>query len=277
MQFDYDKIILSPFTMKPNFSVYDDDELQNDISRYNALTINHHYNAAYHFEDNNDYHFERNIIDNIRKEELKDLGERIHFESDIAKENKLVSKISKRLNLKNKLIVNITDIGLAIPDDIIIMHKGRVEACFVPFASGWDPSTVAGKTLAEVHSPVADNEKLIKASDAIMKTITGEKCYHRYTWAISSLGTLSNHPHYERPEFDSIRQLTFRVEHEKTIPIVQDESVAFLLQIQTKPLIEVIRNTGNLLRKSINSMSDNVLEYKNLTKVKELINAEVCV
>ena len=255
--------------MKPNFSVYGDDELQeNDIDRYNALTVNHYYNVAFHFE--------RNIIDNIRKEELKDLGERIYFESDIAKENKLVSKLSKRLNLKDKH-KNITDIGLAIPDDIIIMHKGRVEACFVAFASGWDPCTVAGKTLAEVHSPVADNEKLIKASEAIMKTITGEKCYHRYTWAISSLDTLSNHPRYERPEFDSIRHLTFRVEHEKTIPIVQDESVAFLLQIQTKPLISVMNSAGNLLRKSINSMSDNVLKYKNLTKVKDLINAEVCV
>ena len=268
MQFDYDKIILSPFTMKPNFSVYGNDELlENDIDRYNELTTNHYYNVAYHFE--------RNIIDNIRKAELEELGERIHFESDIAKENKLVSKLSKRLNLKKKH-KNIIDIGLDIPDDIIIMHKGRVEACFAPFASGWDPSTVAGKTLAEVHSPVADNEKLIKASESIMRTITGEKCYHRYTWAISSLGSLSNHPHYERPEFDSLRQLTFRVEHEKTIPIVQDESVAFLLQIQTKPLADVIRYAGELLRKSINSMSDNVLKYKNLTHVKDLINADVC-
>ena len=211
-----------------------------------------------------------------REHELLTLGERIRFESDIAKENKLVSKLSKRLNLQNEH-ENITDIGLDIPDDIIIMHKGRVEACFVPFASGWDPCTVRGKTLAEVHSPVADNEKLIKASEAIMRTITGEKCYHRYTWAKSSLDTLSNHPHYERPEIDSIRHLTFRVEHEKTVPIVQDESVAFLLQIQTKPLVEVMRKAGDLLRNSINSMSDNVLKYKNLTRVKDLINAEVCV
>ena len=267
MQFDYDKIVLSPLTMKPNFSVYDDDELQNDISRYSALTTNHYYNVQYH----------SSLVDILRhrEHELLTLGERIRFESDIAKENKLVSKLSKRLNL-NKKYKDITDMGLDISDDIIIMHKGRVEACFVPFASGWDPCTVRGKTLAEVHSPVADNEKLIKASEAIMRTITGEKCYHRYTWAISSLDTLSNHPHYERPEIDSIRHLTFRVEHEKTVPIVQDESVAFLLQIQTKPLVEVMRKAGDLLRNSINSMSDNVLEYKNLTKVKELINAEVC-
>ena len=269
MQFDYDKIVLSPFTMKPNFSVYGNDELQeNDIDRYNLLTTNHYYNTAYHFE--------QHVIHNIRMSELEELGERIRFESDIAKENKLVSKLSKRLNL-NKKYKDITDMGLDISDDIIIMHKGRVEACFVPFASGWDPCTVRGKTLAEVHSPVADNEKLIKASEAIMRTITGEKCYHRYTWAISSLGSLSNHPHYERPEFDSLQQLTFRVEHEKTVPIVKGESVAFLLQIQTKDLTDVMHDAGDLLRKSINSMSDNVLKYKNLTKVKDLINAEVCV
>ena len=38
-----------------------------------------------------------------------------------------------------------------------------------------------------------------------------------------------------------------------------------------------MHDAGDLLRKSINSMSDNVLKYKNLTKVKDLINAEVCV
>jgi hypothetical protein len=174
----------------------------------------------------------------------------------------------------NKHFKNIVELGLAIPDDIIIMHKGRIEACFVSFASGWDPSTTKGKTLAEVHSPVADNEKLIKASEAIVKAITGKNCFHRYTWAISSLDTRSNHPHYERPDFDKLCALTFRIEHEKTIPIVENESVVFLIQVSTIPLPNIIKECGPLLLESINTMSDAVLKYKNITKVKDLLNEE---
>ena len=253
MPFDFEEIIKVPFTMKPYFQVYSNEDMQNDISRYTKYPA---------------------LITDIledRAKEFNTLGNRIWFESNIAIENDLIDKAAEKMNL-NKHFKNIVELGLAIPDDIIIMHEGRIEACFVAFASGWDPSTTKGKTLAEVHSPVADNEKLIKASETIVKAITGENCYHRYTWAISSISTRSNHPFYERPDFDKLAALTFRIEHEKTIPIVENESVVFLIQVSTNPLPDVLNECGPLLLESINTMSNPVLEYKNLTKVKSLLN-----
>jgi hypothetical protein len=38
------------------------------------------------------------------------------------------------------------------------------------------------------------------------------------------------------------------------------------------PLKDVLKTDGELLQKSIDSMSDSVLEYKNLKKVKKLMN-----
>ena len=48
----------------------------------------------------------------------------------------------------------------------------------------------------------------------------------------------------------------------------------FLIQVSTIPLPNILKECGPLLFESINSMSDAVLEYKNLTKVKRLLNNE---
>ena len=122
---------------------------------------------------------------------------------------------------------------------------------------------------------IADGDKLRNASARIMKAITGNNCYHRYTWGISPLGKRSNHPSYEKPDFDSIDDLWFRVEHERTIPVEKGKTCALLISVDIFPLKDVLKTDGELLQKSIDSMTDSVLEYKNLKKVKRLVNEYV--
>ena len=164
--------------------------------------------------------------------------------------------------------------GLEIPDDIIIMHKGKVEAGFVAMASGWNPGKVQGLTLEDVHQAVADSEMLRKASDGIWRAMTSGSSYERYTWGISPLGSLSNHPSYTRPNFNKLDDLYFRVEHERTLTVDKD-TAAFFIDVEVHPLSSIFylkQEYKNLIKDSINSMTDNVLQYKNLVKVKELIN-----
>lgn len=191
------------------------------------------------------------------------------FESDLAVEKKLVKKTSEAMNIEPFL--DIIEMGLEIPDDVVIMHKGKVEACFVAMASGWNPKNVMGMTLSEVHEPVADGETLRKASDGIWRAMTSGKSFHRHTWAISSLKGLNNHPSYERPEIKSLDDLTFRVEHERTLTVDED-TAAFFIDVEIYPLNFVLERNGGILKRCINSMSEEVLEYKNLIKVKELLN-----
>ena len=165
--------------------------------------------------------------------------------------------------------------GLSIEDDIMIMHEGKLEASFVAFPSGWSAGNKQGKTLKELHKPIADGDKLRKASERILKALTGDNCYHRHTWGITPLEKRSNHPNYYKPDFDSVDDLWFRVEHERTISVEKNKSCALLISVDVFPLKDVLKTDGKLLQKSIDSMSDNVLVYKNLKKVKRLVNEHI--
>jgi len=142
----------------------------------------------------------------------------------------------------------------------------------VAFPSSWNAGEKMGKSLAELHEPIADNEALVRASDGIMRAMTSGQSYHRYTWGISSLDGYSNHPLYDKPDFDSLDDLTFRVEHERTVTITEDTTAAFLIHIDTYPLEDVLKWDYGLIKGAVDSMSVSVLEYKNLKKVKELLS-----
>lgn len=194
------------------------------------------------------------------------------FESDLAVEKKLVKKTSEAMNIEP--FNDIIEMGLEIPDDVIIMHKGKVEAAFVAMASSWNPKQVEGMTLEEVHQPVADNEMLLRASDGIWRSMTSGKSFHRHVWGISPLKSLSNHPRHKKPEIKNLDDLYFRIEHERTLTVDED-TAAFFIDVEVMPLSTVFHlktEYRNLIKDSINSMSENVLAYKNLEKVKEMIN-----
>ena len=253
----FEHVIRTPFDMKPVFT-------QCERPKFNA--------------NNTDLE-----IQNLKKLELDNLGPDIWFETDVAKDEKLAERTAASLGLFNQhddyqLFTECNDIkqlGLAIEDDVVIMHKGKLEACFVAFPSSWNAGEKVGKSLAELHEPIADNEALLRASEGIMRAMTSGQSFHRYTWGISSLSGYSNHPLYETPDFNSLNDLTFRVEHERTMTVIRDTTAVFLIHVDTYPLKEVLNTDFGLIKDSIDSMSSNVLEYKNLKKVKELMNEHI--
>ena len=133
------------------------------------------------------------VIQSQKRIELDNLGTNIWFETPTAVKENLVEKTAAKLGLFNEydnyqVLTECNDIkqlGLAIEDDVVIMHKGKLEACFVAFPSSWNAGEKVGKTLAELHEPIADNEALVRASDGIMRAMTSGQSYHRYTWGIS--------------------------------------------------------------------------------------------
>lgn len=198
----------------------------------------------------------------------------ITFESEVAENLKLVKKTSLAMNLVEEPFTDMIDMGLEIPDDIIIMHKGKVEAAFVAMASSWNPRNVQGKSLSEVHQPVADNEALIRASEGIWRSMVSGKSFHRHVWGISPLKGLSNHPRHKRPSIKSLDDLYFRIEHERTMTVDKD-TAAFFIDVEVHPLSAIFHLKNeyrDLIKDSINSMTENILAYKNLEEVKEMIN-----
>ena len=240
------EIVQTPYTTSPRFTPIDSVE----------------------FKDYLQEAFEERLI------EYNTLMGDMSFESSLAEEKKLVKKTSEAMNIEP--FNDIIEMGLEIPDDVIIMYKGKVEAAFVAMASNWNPRSVQGKTLAEVHEPVADNEMLVRASDGIWRSMTSGKSFHRHVWGISPLKSLSNHPRHwpETFEVKSLYDLYFRIEHERTLTVDED-TAAFFIDVEVMPLSTVFHLKNeyrDIIKDSINSMSENILAYKNLEHVKELIN-----
>lgn len=192
---------------------------------------------------------------------------------------------SRRPDLVKKacevLGLSVTDdiVGFAMnfKEDVAIMHKGVLEAICFCYPSSWIPRERIGLSLAEIHGPVADGEVLRKMSQRIAEVMATQDSMRRYVWTISTTGSLSNHPHKLKlpvMRYSPVDNLYFRMETQTTMPLGDGETSLFFVKVETCPLI----NFWNDLEKrqiivdSVNSMSDAVLEYKNLVAVKEILN-----
>ena len=159
------------------------------------------------------------LIQAQKRIELDNLGKNIYFETSTAIEEELVEKTAAKLGLFNEhdnyqVFTECNDIkqlGLAIEDDVVIMHNGK------------------------------------RYHDKAIRT------YH----------------------FDSLDNLTFRVEHERTVTITEGTTAVFLIHVDIYPLKGVLKTDFGLIKESIDSMSKSVLQYKNLVKVKELLSEHI--
>ena len=90
----------------------------------------------------------------------------------------------------------------------------------------------------------------------------------RWVWTVTTSNELSNFPDYTKPEISTFENLYFRVETQTTAPIDEETSL-FFIKVDVLPLAEV---WDEKILESINSMTENVLKYKGLEQIKELLN-----
>lgn len=192
-------------------------------------------------------------------------GEELLGETQISKKENLIEKFINFCNLDKGLSLN--DITTKFEEDFAIIYKGKMEVVSVCFPSGWIPKEKLGKNLSDIHKPVADNEQLLKASDKLTDYMT-KQSIKRWVWTITTSNELSNFPNYEKPELTSFANLFFRVETQTTAP-VDGETSLFFIKVDVLPLAQV---WDKKILDSINSMSENVLKYKGLEQIKELLN-----
>lgn len=144
----------------------------------------------------------------------------------------------------------------------------------VLFPSGWDPKEKAGKTFLEIHTPVPDFDIVNRASEHIAKTITAKGPFVRHVWTISDSDALNRKPILtSSKEINLVDDLWYRCEKQTTIPI-DGRACLFLIRLYVIPLLEVFKypEKKQKILDSINSMTDAVLEYKNLLKIKKILN-----
>jgi len=186
-------------------------------------------------------------------------------ETELFQNLQLLDKVSDLLKMRK--FNTIKDLSIQVEEDIAIMHKGKLEAISFCFPSGWIPTKALGQDFAFLHEPVADNDLLIKSSQKLSKYM----CSHsiqRWVWNVTTIKNLSNHPTIKRPKLTSFDELYFRLETQISSP-VDEETSLFLVLVEVVPLNKI---WNSRILESINSMSDNVLNYKNLIEIKKYLN-----
>lgn len=209
-----------------------------------------------------------------KKLELSALGNQLWGTTQEAVVGQLIERCSKHLGLPIKS--NIVDFALQFQEDIAILHRGILSAVCFCFPSGWVPGEAVGKSLAEIHQPVADGEHLRQASDRIAKTLQDPIMggFYRTVWTITTNSRLSNHPQYwQTSSVITMDNLYLRTERQTTEPLGDGSTAMFFVDVAVTPLMDVWQQSGDKILASLNSMTDNVVKYKNLVQIKQYLNA----
>lgn len=172
---------------------------------------------------------------------------------------------------------SIVNFALQVEEDVAVMFHGRLVAICFCFPSSWVPKERIGMTLTDIHQPVADGDRLRAMSQRIAETMAdpAQGSFRRHVWTISNSGELSQHPANKSVAVPAdINDLWFRLETQTTVPLGDGESSVFFVRVETEPLSTFWNNPEQreTLLASINSMTDGVLEYKNLHHIKTLLN-----
>jgi len=195
--------------------------------------------------------------------------------ADMPKSRELIQQATRELGLVQTS--NIVNFALQIEEDVAIMHQGHLVAICFCFPSSWIPRERIGMSLTDIHTPVADGDRLRTMSQRIAETMADPKSgsFLRHVWTVATSGELSQHPSNKSDLVpNSIDDLWFRLETQTTMPLGDGESSVFFVHVETEPLSNSWSQPDRraLLIDSVNSMTDAVLEYKNLHTIKEIFN-----
>ena len=197
--------------------------------------------------------------------QIKKYGKDLFGQTKQYESSDLNKKVSQTLGLEET--ESLLETGMKVEEDLAVMHNGKLEAICFCFPSGWIPGNKLSADLSKLHLPVADNNLLLKSSEKLSKHMN-KQTIRRWVWNVTTVPGLSNHPREERPLLSNFENLYFRLETQISTPLDKFSSL-FLVKVDVIPLIEV---WDTKIQESINSMTEDVLNYKNLQKVKELIN-----
>jgi hypothetical protein len=172
--------------------------------------------------------------------------------------------------------INTTLPGICVrlEEDVAILKDGHLHAIGFCFPSGFSPVQKLGLSFFDMHLPVGDGDTLRRSSEKVSALISKQDAmFRRYVWTLTSLPSLSQLPIYTRPTPQSIKDLYFRTETQTTVGIGGDICL-FFVKVNMLPLQEVWDDPEKrtLIVDSIHSMSEAVLDYKNLVHIKKIIN-----
>jgi hypothetical protein len=163
---------------------------------------------------------------------------------------------------------------LAFEEDFAVVDASDASIPWlaVCLPSSWAPEEKVGRHFAEVHAPVADNTLLLRASEALTRTVTGPTRWERFVWNVTDHPRLHAHPDRlptDRWTDTPVAGAWFRTERQTFIPLPELGQAVFTIHVQVEPLARAVAAPGRAaqLSAALASMSPAVLGYRGLTRV----------
>ena len=197
--------------------------------------------------------------------QINKYGKDLFGQTEQYESSDLNKKVSQTLGLEET--ESLLETAMKVEEDLAVMHNGKLEAICFCFPSGWIPGRELKADLSKLHLPVADNDLLLKSSQKLSQHMN-KQIIRRWVWNITTIPGLSNHPSEERPLLSDFENLYFRLETQISTPLDEFSSL-FIVKVDVISLKEV---WDELILESINSMSDNIIKYKNLSEIKKFLN-----
>lgn len=181
----------------------------------------------------------------------------------------------------------IRDLALAVQEDFAILDsQGRVPWMCVCTPSHWAPEDKLGRSLAEIHAPVADNAALQAATPALVALATSGQAWERFVWTLTPSARHDQHPRrHPRSPWPAdaapqdaeafVHQCFLRVERQTFLPVrgpdgTPAHQAVFTIRVMLQALSEAVATPAQArrLHDALASMTDAAAEYKSLTAVR---------
>jgi hypothetical protein len=167
---------------------------------------------------------------------------------------------------------------------VLAAPEGTLPWLCVSVPSHWAPEDKLGLPLAAVHAPVADNQLLLAASRQLVQLVTAGGSWERFVWTITPSGRYDQHPHRhartpwpDTLDADSFAAHCFlRAERQTFFPVPTAPGQAvFTIRVMLQPLPAAVSSPeqARRLHASLASMSESILQYKNLAPARDRLLA----
>ena len=155
---------------------------------------------------------------------------------------------------------------LACSDDLVVLRRTGptdlvAELMGVAFPSGWSPRARAGASLAQLHDPVADGDRLRRATPALSQMLLTKGPYVQHVWGLSPTGRLDDDTGDAGRTVDSADgRWWLRVERQTSLPL--GDRALFTIRPYLTPLEQLTREQRAVLDAALASMSPASRAYK---------------
>ncbi|MGL6110648.1 MAG: heme-dependent oxidative N-demethylase subunit alpha family protein [Rubrivivax sp.] len=171
-------------------------------------------------------------------------------------------------------------LALAFAEDFAVIDGGTAHIPWLAVAlpSHWAPEQKIGLHFAQVHAPVADNQILLAAGDALARMVSSRARWERFVWNVTANPKLNAHPasapapRWAPGHADAVAaQAWWRTERQTFIPVEGVAQAVFTILVDTQPLAQAIDSAAKATRlhDALASMSPAVLQYRSLTGVRD--------